>query len=131
MQIKTVYTDFDHSTIFDDEVNALLEEGWELARRDVLPGLRYNDKLWASRMLYAELVKPDTPEAPPEPAPLGAYPSEELIALEALHVIKATCKGAEVCRPDTCPLWDWCQKYLPEAYAAPAHWELPGEAAKQ
>lgn len=130
MKIKTIFKPLDNGfdDDFDTEVNAALAEGWQLVKREVLPGHSYNPTNWAKRILYAELVMPDAPEeAAPfdyvealaqeagKPAPLNPF--------KALAAIRAFCE-ARTCAG--CPLDLWCQAHLANK-EGPADWKLPGE----
>ena len=66
LQIRTVIIPSTLQGKFDTEVNALLEEGWELVRRDVLPPYE-GECMTCPQRLYAELerlieAQPETDE---------------------------------------------------------------------
>lgn len=105
MKIKTIARTFDEVAEFDDLVNATLEEGWHLSRRDVLPAPNQG-----RRLLYAELVLLD-----PEPEP------EPFDPLDLLRQVKEFCRGVDVCI--NCPLADWCQQL--RKGGDPTDWDLP------
>lgn len=109
MKIKTIARTFDEVAEFDDLVNATLEEGWHLSRRDVLPAPNQG-----RRLLYAELVKLD-----PEPEP------ETLSPIEALHAVKEYCtsRPVDACCTDKCELWPWCEQL--RKGGDPTDWDLP------
>lgn len=112
MKIKTVLSSMNFCEHFDDKVNRLMDEGWKLARRDVVV---VQDKL----VYYAELVKLD--EADMEEL------EDELPAWEdAVDALRLTCGTAEECSEDGCPMWAWCQKNLDENNP-PANWDDPEE----
>jgi hypothetical protein len=61
MKIKTILFRIDNAADFDNAVNAALEDGWKLVKRDVVrPYQPHTDTRFFHAMLYAELVK--TPE---------------------------------------------------------------------
>ena len=53
LQIKTIRNRLDNPTLFDDEVNAALRDGWTLKKRTVLRPIGQ----YMHTMLYAELEK--------------------------------------------------------------------------
>ena len=58
LQIKTIKKPFNHTTEFDEEVNAALAEGWRLVKRDVVGPFPVKTEVfnvWV--MLYAELER--------------------------------------------------------------------------
>ena len=124
MKIRTVIHNTDHVQQFDAEVNALIEEGWGLAKRAVLSGQQYNENNWARRALYAELVLLEEQDLQDEPAPAPAMTWEE-----AVHVLKATCRGAKQCGPE-CPVYHWCSENLPDNFP-PSGWSTPEEVAAE
>jgi hypothetical protein len=105
MKIKTIARNFDWVKEFDDLVNDAIEDGWQLARRDVLPAHSQG-----RRMLYAELVKLE-----PEPEP------ETVDPLDLLRQVKEFCRGVDACI--NCPLADWCQQL--RKGGDPTDWDLP------
>lgn len=62
IQIKTIWERADFAEEFDARVNESIADGWELARREVIPGST-NAGLILHNMFYAELVKETEPEA--------------------------------------------------------------------
>lgn len=56
LQIRTVIVPSTLQGKFDTEVNTLLEEGWELVRRDVLPPYE-GECMTCPQRLYAELER--------------------------------------------------------------------------
>lgn len=116
MKIKTICYALEATAKFDEEVNAALAEGWQLVKREVLPGMSYTETNWAKRALYAELVKLDPPAEPETTDPF-----------DAVRAIKATCEGVslEDCHACRCPLSAWCRK-MPDGYD-PIDWDIPGE----
>lgn len=57
LQIKTIRERLDYPTLFDDEVNAALRDGWILKKRTVLRPIGQSESVYAHTMLYAELEK--------------------------------------------------------------------------
>ena len=57
LQIKTIRNRLDNPTLFDDEVNAALRDGWTLKKRTVLRPICQSDSTYSHTMLYAELEK--------------------------------------------------------------------------
>lgn len=57
LQIKTIRNRLDNPTLFDDEVNAALRDGWTLKKRTVLRLISQQDTTYTHMMLYAELEK--------------------------------------------------------------------------
>lgn len=58
LQIKTIRNRLDNPTLFDDEVNAALRDGWTLKKRTVLrPIIGQSESVYMHTMLYAELEK--------------------------------------------------------------------------
>lgn len=57
LQIKTIRNRLDNPTLFDDEVNAALRDGWTLKKRTVLWPISQQDTTYTHMMLYAELEK--------------------------------------------------------------------------
>lgn len=57
LQIKTIRNRLDNPTLFDDEVNAALRDGWTLKKRTVLRTISQQDTTYTHMMLYAELEK--------------------------------------------------------------------------
>ena len=57
LQIKTIRNRLDNPTLFNDEVNAALRDGWTLKKRTVLRPISQQDTTYAHMMLYAELEK--------------------------------------------------------------------------
>lgn len=53
-QIKTIHHRIDESVKFDEEINAAITEGWQLTKREFVPGYC---------MLYAELEREVITEA--------------------------------------------------------------------
>ena len=62
LQIRTVIVPSTLQGKFDNEVNDLIQEGWELVRRDVLPAFEGEFEIYPQR-LYAELER-EIAEAP-------------------------------------------------------------------
>lgn len=57
LQIKTIRNRLDNPTLFDDEVNAALRDGWTLKKRTVLRPIGQSKSVYSHTMLYAELEK--------------------------------------------------------------------------
>lgn len=57
LQIKTIRNRPDNPTLFDDEVNAALRDGWTLKKRTVLRPIGQQESTYIHMMLYAELEK--------------------------------------------------------------------------
>ena len=57
LQIKTIRNRLDNPTLFDDEVNAALRDGWTLKKRTVLRPIGQQESTYIHMMLYAELEK--------------------------------------------------------------------------
>ena len=57
LQIKTIRNRLDNPTLFDDEVNAALRNGWTLKKRTVLRPIGQQESTYIHMMLYAELEK--------------------------------------------------------------------------
>ena len=57
LQIKTIRNRMDNPTLFDDEVNAALRDGWTLKKRTVIQPISQSESVYMHTMLYAELEK--------------------------------------------------------------------------
>lgn len=57
LQIKTIRNRLDNPTLFDDEVNTALRDGWTLKKRTVLRPIGQSESAYSHIMLYAELEK--------------------------------------------------------------------------
>lgn len=57
LQIKTIRNRLDNPSLFDDEVNAALRDGWTLKKRTVLRPISQHNSSYVHIMLYAELEK--------------------------------------------------------------------------
>lgn len=57
LQIKTIRNRLDNPTLFDDEVNTALRNGWTLKKRTVLRPIGQSESAYSHTMLYAELEK--------------------------------------------------------------------------
>ena len=57
LQIKTIRNRLDNPTLFDDEVNTALRDGWTLKKRTVLRPVEQRNATHTHIMLYAELEK--------------------------------------------------------------------------
>ena len=66
LEIKTILEDFNHVEDFDSRVNEAIKDGWELVRREVIPGWE-GDTVIAFRKLYAELERGRNTEEEEEP----------------------------------------------------------------
>lgn len=57
LQIKTIWNHLENATLFDDEVNAALCDGWTLKKRTVLRPIGQSESTYTYMLLYAELEK--------------------------------------------------------------------------
>lgn len=57
LQIKTIRNRLDNPTLFDDEVNTALRDGWTLKKRTVLRPIGQSESAYSHTMLYEELEK--------------------------------------------------------------------------
>lgn len=57
LQVKTIRNRLDNPTLFDDEVNAALRDGWTLKKRTVLRPIGQSESTYTYMLLYAELEK--------------------------------------------------------------------------
>ena len=57
LQIKTIWNRLKNATLFDDEVNAALRDGWTLKKRTVLRPIGQSESTYTYMLLYAELEK--------------------------------------------------------------------------
>lgn len=57
LQIKTIRNRLDNPTLFDDEVNTALRDGWTLKKRTVLRPIGQSESAYSHTMLYAKLEK--------------------------------------------------------------------------
>lgn len=117
MKIKTIAYKLsgDNLQTFDDQVNAAMAEGWQLVKREVLPGMNLGAAYFAPH-LCAELVQLDPAPGLPDP-------------LEALRSIQAMCLATSTtdCLAGKCPLEEWCQQLAKGG--DPTDWDIPGEEA--
>lgn len=115
MKIKTIWEHLRNWETFDSAVNAAMEEGWNLVKRERQPAVSEN----AGTILYAELVKLDPVPEPEQPDPL-----------EALRNIRDFCEAmpTEKCLTPGCPLSPWCHNYTEDGIS-PSDWLVPGEEA--
>lgn len=124
MKIKTIVRKINASGVpgFDEEVNAALEDGWRLVKREVLPGVDLGEGIHFVPHLYAELVQLD-PEPEPEAQPLDP--------IDAVYAIKATCDAVPLkdCQGGRCPLYVWCCQL--EGGRDPSDWDLPKKEAPE
>ena len=120
MKIKTVYEEvkLEIVSVFDEKVNALLEDGWQLVKRDVVPGYDL-DCVYYPPAFYAELVKLDE-------ADMEDQEADPVTWQEAVNVLCEACQCADDCSEDGCPMFTWCQKNLP-AEPPPANWDDPAK----
>lgn len=116
MKIKTICYRLDKANDFDDEVNRVLAEGWQLVKRTVLPGKALTADTYNNRMLYAELVKLDPPAEPETPDPM-----------DLLRQVREACLRvpSNGCNPEGCPMFNWCEQL--RRGGDPTDWVLPGE----
>ena len=57
LQIKTIRNRLENATLFDDEVNAALRDGWTLKTRTVLRPIGQSESTYTYMLLYAESEK--------------------------------------------------------------------------
>lgn len=57
LQIKTIRNRLDNPTLFGDEVNVALRDGWTLKKRTVIRPIGQSESVYMHTMLYAELEK--------------------------------------------------------------------------
>lgn len=57
LQIKTIWNRLENATLFDDEVNVALRDGWTLKKRTVLRPIGQSESVYGHTILYAELEK--------------------------------------------------------------------------
>ena len=121
MKIKTIVRNFDWVEEFDQLVNAAIDEGWRLVKREVIPGVA-GVNTNSRRLLYAELVQLD-PEPVPEAQPMDP--------IDAVYAIKATCDAIPLkdCQGGRCPLYVWCCQL--EGGRDPSDWDLPKKEAPE
>lgn len=56
LEIRTIIVEADRPARFDNEVNKHLQEGWDLVRRDIIPGYE-NETVCYKQKLYAEMER--------------------------------------------------------------------------
>lgn len=95
-QIKTIKRQLDASAEFDKEVNAALENGWRLLRREVLPPYEGEERIFF-RMLYAELERDDY--VPASASCDTCTHSVDGAPSDSLHSICRHCKGCKHWEP--------------------------------
>ena len=105
------------SKIFDEQVNDALKKGFQLTRRDIVPGFVVGSTT-LEPAYYAELVKPDEP-----PQKDGV-----MNVLDALNVVREFCDDHQC--DDKCLLNEFCERHLAES-EGPTDWVLPGEGSKE
>lgn len=109
MKIKTIGKKIVDANRFDEEVNAALDEGWDLVRRTVI--VPQGD--YGYLTLYAELVKDLETE-------------NTFTWQDAVQTLMETCRNAKTCEAGGCPMFDWCEAHLAEA-KEPQEWSDPDE----
>lgn len=112
MKIKTITSG--NSRSFDEMVNEAMRAGYQLVRRDIIPGFRLDGGSYLHNMLYAELVLPDPPAEP-----------EQIDPFQALRQVQEFCHSfpVEKCNAGDCPLRYWCAAL--EGGGDPTDWALP------
>lgn len=111
MEIKTIVVPRGIGTnVFDKQVNDALKEGFQLLRRDVIPG-HDDGSARLEPAYYAELVKLD------EPARKDDAPS----VFELLEAVSKFCAAKPTC--DGCPLEEFCEAHLADN-EGPADWDI-------
>ena len=115
MKIKTVCEEITAATIpvFDERVNVLLEDGWQLAKREIIPGYDLGG-VYFTPSFYAELVKLDE-------ADMETLEAELPTCKDAVESLRFACLCAEACSEDGCPMNAWCQKNIPDG-PPPSEW---------
>lgn len=106
MRIKTICSTYREK--FDDQVNSLIDSGYRLLRRDVLPGIHNSGR----SVFYAELVKEDDRE-------------EEIDPVAYAEAIRRYCASVpmEDCHSGACPMARYCDAMLNGK--TPDDWPLP------
>lgn len=116
MEIKTITAPrCDGTSWFDKKVNEALTEGFQLVRRDMLPGGTFGGTTYQPAY-YAELVKSDEPE--PE--------DDETKVIKALRTAQEFCRGMAC---EGCTLENFCRQHLANN-EGPCDWEYIPEAPK-
>ena len=120
MEIKTVCKKIgpEGTPEFDETVNKLLADGWQLVKRGVIPGYDMGSMYFAPS-LYAELVKSDQDD-------MEELNADHYTWQEALKVLMETCGTAEKCEDGRCSMFAWCQKFLRNTIP-PCNWDIPEE----
>lgn len=119
MKIETVCRKItgDGLAEFDEEVNKLLADGWQLVKSEIVPGCNLGS-LYFSPCYLAQLVKLDG-------ADMVELEADPITWQDAVWVLRETCQEAKECGPD-CPMFAWCQKNLADNNP-PASWDDPEE----
>ena len=120
MEIKTVCKKIgpEGTPEFDETVNKLLADGWQLVKRGVIPDYDMGSMYFVPS-IYAELVKVDQDEM--EGLEFDPYKWEE-----AANVLRGICGTAEKCEDEYCPMFAWCQENLRYSLP-PCKWKEPEE----
>lgn len=113
MKIKTIKNRLNNAEQFDKELNRALADGYQLIRRDIVPGFSLTGGGCLHNMLYAEMVLPD-PAPDPEPV--------EIDAIQALHIVKDACL-AHSGSCNECQMYEWCEQL--RTGGDPTDWHLP------
>ena len=116
MKIKTIVVNTHDADIFDNLVNTQLANGYQLLRRDIIPGFPLDGGEYVYHKMYAELVLPDPPAE-----------QETFDPALALHRVQTFCHSVDQndCGTDRCPLNGWCQRL--RDCADPTDWDLSEE----
>lgn len=111
MKIKTVWDT--RTTEFDDTVNSLIDSGYRLLRRKVVPCVSNLDE----SVFYAELVKGDDLE-------------EEIDPVACAEAIRRHCASVpmEDCKNGACPMSPYCDAMLNGK--TPEDWPIPEGGAE-
>lgn len=111
MKIKTIWDT--RTTEFDDTVNTLIDSGYRLLRREVVPCVNCLDE----SVFYAELLKDDDRE-------------EEIDPVACAEAIRRYCASVstEDCHSGTCPMARYCDAILNGK--TPDEWPLPEGGAE-
>lgn len=122
MEIKTITAPrSDGASWFDEKVNEALAAGFQLVRRDMLPGGSFGGTTYQPAY-YAEMVKLDEPEEP-------ETGDDVTKATHALQALREFCIRQPIC--NGCPLENFCPKHLANN-EGPADWDdIPGDPVKE
>ena len=97
MEIMTLWDCAEVSDDFDKDVNAALQAGWALIKRDAI--MRQDDNPGEALMFYAELAREAAPAEP-----------EGDDWKKAVKLLYELCAGIQECKD--CPARSWCDLSL-------------------